>query len=110
MLFRHFSYHDQKSHNERYNSGDYFKTKDECITHKQRLLATQEMRDLAEGYEFKFGFGESNYGITYDGNKFQTFVCNMAQATIHYFATEEKAQHAIDTLGVDKLKLIFEVK
>ena len=101
---------DKGGFNSLYNTGNYFKTEAEAEAHKQRLLATQELKDLAEGYEFTFGTGSDNYGITFGGKQFNFFNANMAQATIVYFENSHKAQHAIDTLGEEKLKLIFNIK
>lgn len=91
----------------RYATGNYFKTEAEAETNKQHLLATQELKDLAEGYEVDFG--REVYQICFDGFNFEPRVDNVSVNDGVYFQTEFKAQHAIDTLGETKLKLIFEV-
>lgn len=93
-----------------YTSGNYKADASEIKIRNERLLATQELKDLGEGYEFRFN--ESNYNIAYDHQekKFCVFHNSRNSSQDVDFATKEKAQHAIDTLGETKLKIIFEVK
>lgn len=95
--------------NTQHATGNYFKTEAEAETHKQRLLATQELKDLAEGYEFK---RDENHAIYYDfiDGDFNVKCWSFMQNGATYFSTKAKAQHAIDTLGETKLKTIFGVK
>ena len=91
---------------ERYKLGNCFKTYEEAQKEVDRRIAEQELIDLAdydekerEGwiivFDFDLKFVPSNFSHRY--------------ACFPRFATEESAQKAIDTLGTEKLKLIFRI-
>ena len=89
-----------------YEFHNVFKTKAEAQKELDRRIAEQELIDLAdydekerEGwiivFDFDLKFVPSNFSHRY--------------ACFPRFATEESAQKAIDTLGTEKLKLIFRI-
>lgn len=86
--------------------GNIFKTEEEAQKELDRRIAEQELLDLAdydekerEGwiivFDFDLKFVPSNFSHRY--------------ACFPRFASEESCQKAIDTLGTDKLKLIFRI-
>lgn len=91
-------------------TGNCYETIEEAKKELERLKALAELRELAEGYEWKYG--ESNWHIYWSGYRraFFASVESGAKGTRLHFESQGKAQHAIDTLGEEKLKLIFRIE
>lgn len=89
--------------------GNYFKTKEEAEKYKKKLIAEQELKDLAEGWEYRHQ--EDDYYIAYNTNDrlFRVYSTNFINFVGVYFKSRQEAQNAIDTLGEQKLKLIYGV-
>lgn len=90
-----------------YNLNNVFKTEEEAQKELDRRLAEQELLELADWKK-----GKSCYEIEYDFKEkcFEGDVCCSYSCYSPYrFATKESCQQAIDTLGEDKLMLIFRI-
>lgn len=88
-----------------FKTGNCFRTREEAQKELDRRLAEQEILDLCDWD------GEIVYYILYnpisesfDINLYNTFI-----PTPYRFASEESVKKAIDTLGTEKLKLIFRI-
>lgn len=94
-----------------YIQGNCFATEEECTRYKQKLEAIAEMRELAEGYEWRRG--KANWCIYWD--EVDEDFCNDSStyakhSGVVYFETEEKLEHARKVLGEEKLKLIYDIE
>lgn len=88
----------------RYKIGNCFKSKKDAQKELDRRLAEQELLDMCDNS------GVIEIGFDIDNREF----CAMGEDSDYLFspyrfATEESAQKAIDTLGEEKLKLIFRI-
>jgi hypothetical protein len=102
----------------RHSQRNYFKTREEAEHYKKRLGAIAEYRDLIEklndGWEPDWDSVELKHLISYShefkqfergfGTKFQV------KETWYYLKSEKLAEQVIDTLGEEKLKLVFDIK
>lgn len=89
----------------RYKLGFVFRTKEEAQKDIDRRIAEQELLDMCDWD------GKLVYYIIYnpisesfDVNLYNTFI-----PTPYRFESEESCKKAVDTLGTDKLKLIFRI-
>lgn len=91
---------------DRYSMGNVFRTKKEAEKALARQKAIVELEDLCDGMDiikmphYQIFFTDGNFGV-------------LRWVGIHSpyrFASEESAQHAIKTLGDEKLKLIFRIE
>ena len=89
----------------RHKTGNCFRTEEEAQKELDRRIAEQEILDLCD-----WDGEEKAYIVDYDV-KTNKFSWNwFYEITSPYrFATEESVKKAIDTLGTDKLKLIFRI-
>ena len=90
----------------RYKVGNCFKTEAEAQKELDRMVAEQELLDLAD---WDGGELYSIYYVISDNDFVITRYLNITHAP-YRFATEESARKAIDTLGSEKLKLIFRIE
>jgi hypothetical protein len=88
-----------------FKAGDGFKTKDEAQKELNRRIAEQELLDMCD-----WNGEESVYLIEYNDQR-DVFEWNWYEYIYspYRFASKESAQKAIDTLGPEKLKLIFRI-
>lgn len=90
-----------------YKLGNCFKTEEEAQKELDRRLAEQELLDMCDWekdkpcYEIYYNFKEK----CFEGDVCYSYSCYSP----YRFATKESCQKAIDTLGTDKLKLIFRI-
>lgn len=87
-----------------YQIGNCFKTEEEAQKELDRRFAEQELLDfcdwdVTEPYHIAYGRHEDIFHPT----------LYMGAYCPYRFASEESAQKAIDTLGTEKLKLIFRI-
>lgn len=97
--------------NDRFKQGNCFKTEAECLKSIARDEAEQELLDMCDFQDAALGI-KKGYEIVYELED-KRFFWNWFQynaRTQYRFASEESCQKAIDTLGVDKLKLIFRIE
>ena len=94
-----------------YSINNVFKTKEDAKEESDRRLAEVELLDMCDGAQSKLYEIKKMWHLQY--NLMRDFVEIMwGDATLsnpYIFATKESAENAIDTLGVEKLKLIFRV-
>lgn len=88
-----------------YKLGNCFKTKEEAQKELDRRLAEQELLDVCD-----WDGEEKVYAIECRYND-KWFTCSWSSyiQSPYRFASEECCQKAIDTLGTEKLKLIFRI-
>lgn len=91
--------------------GNVFKNEEEATKERDRRLAEAELLDMCDGEQSKPYKIKKMWYIQY--NLMHDFPeTKWGDATLinpYIFATKETAVNAIDTLGVEKLKLIFRV-
>ena len=89
----------------RNTTSNCFQTKEEAQKELDRRLAEQELLDMCD-----WGGGEKVYLIEYNDQR-DFFDWNLFDYIYspYRFATQESCQKAIDTLGTEKLKLIFRI-
>lgn len=95
----------------RLKRGNCFKTDAECLKSIARDEAEQELLDMCDFRDADLGI-KKGYEIVYELED-KEFFSNWFQYTVrtpYRFASEESCQKAIDTLGVEKLKLIFRIE
>jgi hypothetical protein len=106
-----------KHDNYRYSIGNYFETKEECEYYKNKLLATQRLKDLAlrlnEGWKPDWNnFDEEKWFIYYD-YKYEEYNCNryylFYKIPNTYFKSEEIGKKAMELMGND-LDYIFDIR
>ena len=102
------SYYDTNDYGDlfRHKTGNCFKTEEEAQKERGRRLAEQELLALCDGEsgdvaEIYFRSIDSRFAVT---------VISPCVSSPYHFATKESAQKAIDTLGKEKLKLIFRIE
>lgn len=97
------TYEDDYTDRGRKHSGNIYKTKEEAEFAADKLKVEAELRKFSRPFEN----GEFNYYIFFyiDGDDVEVGykVSCHSQGTI-YFESEEKAQQAIDAVGVDRIK------
>lgn len=88
-----------------YKLGNCFETEEEAQKEIDRRIAEQELLDMCD-WDVK-----SVYYMLYSpiSESFNVNCYNTLIPTPYRFASEESAKKAIDTLGTDKLKLIFRI-
>lgn len=89
-----------------YEIGNCFKTEKEAQKELDRRIAEKELLDLCD---WESGELYSIYYIIAYNNFTITSYLTMTHSP-YRFASRESAQNAIDTLGEDKLKLVFRIK
>lgn len=90
---------------ERFNFANTFKTKEQAQKELDRRLAEQELLDMCDWED-----EEQHYLVyDYDEDCFESECALFFAYSPYCFATEESAKKAINTLGTDKLKLIFRI-
>lgn len=88
-----------------FKTGNCFQTREEAQKELDRRIAELELLDLCDWEGDSVYFIIFNKTIdTFDTDSYNTFI-----PTPYRFASEESAQEAIDTLGTEKLKLIFRI-
>lgn len=90
-----------------YKMGNCFKTEEEALKELDRRFAEQELLDMCDGssdddYRVEIGYDR-------DADLFETGQYGGMLGSCYHFASVKSAQKAIDTLGTDKLKLIFRI-
>ena len=90
---------------DRYAIGNVFKTDEEAKFRAEQLKVEAELRRFAR----PFVANEDNYSITFKHslNTIRTWHGTTWQHNNIYFATEEIAQKAIDTVGEDRIKKYY---
>ncbi len=90
----------------RNTTSNCFKTEEEARKELDRRIAEQELLDMCDG-----SLNSRRWEINYDSvtNIFSAFIYDMLVCSQYRFASEESCQKAIDTLGTEKLKLIFRI-
>ena len=88
-----------------FKTGNCFKTKEEAQKELDRRIAEQELLDLCDAdsgdvAEIYFRSIDSRFAVT---------VISPCVSSPYHFATKESAKKAIDTIGTEKLKLIFRI-
>lgn len=88
-----------------YKLGNCFKTEEEAQKELDRRIAEQELLELADWDD------DIVYCIVYNqiSESFDINLHNNFIPTPYRFASEESCKKAIDTLGIEKLKLIFRI-
>jgi hypothetical protein len=108
-----------KADNWRYSQHSYFRTTEEAKHYQKRLEAIAEYRDLIEelndGWEPNWRNSHERKHYVYCNHFFEKFAPNhcgtqQLQEPWHYLKSEELAKQVIDTLGEEKLKLVFDIK
>lgn len=89
----------------RYKLGNCFKTEEEAQKELDRMIAEQELLDMC-GWD-----GDIVYCVIYNqiSERFDVNLYNTFIPAPYRFASIESAQKAIDTLGAEKLKLVFRI-
>lgn len=91
----------------RYTVGNCFKTEAEAQKEIDRMVAEQELLDLADGSVNDNVWFEIEYS-PYD-NCFTAGQYSTITSSCYRFATEESCKKAMKQLGKEKLKLVFRV-
>lgn len=102
----HWGWEDNEDDRGAYSIGNVFRTKEEAEKALARQKAIVELEDLCDWEE---GIA---YCIFYDQDA-ELFDWSTRESTVlapWRFATEESVRHAIETLGEQKLKLIFRIE
>ena len=106
-----YSYYsnDNSVHFYRFAIGNYFKTKEKAERELDKRKAVQELKELAGGYKWRKG--KKNWILSYDCDTFDSAIeeWERIQGAI-YFESHEDIRSAIDILGEEKLKLIFDIE
>lgn len=91
-----------------YNIGNCFKTKEEAQKELDRIFAEQELLDMVD---VKMSDENRKWLIEYDprGPVFYPNDTFFHFTTPFLFSSKESCQKAIDTLGTEKLNLIFRI-
>jgi len=88
---------------DRFKIGNIFKTEEQAEVAVEKLKVEAELRKFSR----PFGNGKSNiefyYDHEFDGIMFNSMKSSQTQGAI-YFESEEKAQQAIETVGVERVK------
>lgn len=92
----------------RYKVGNCFKTEAEAKKHFDRMLAEQELLDLADGSVNDNAWFEIEYS-PYD-NCFTSGQYSTITSSCYRFATEESCKKAMKKLGKERLKLVFRIE
>lgn len=90
-----------------WGGGNCFKTKEQAQKELDRRLAEQELLDMCD-----WKCGLPRYEIDFDVNSDIFLVFGDLGSLIsspYRFSSEESCQQALDTLGTEKLKLIFRI-
>lgn len=88
-----------------YEINNCFQTMEEAQKELDRRIAERELLDMCDWESDSVYFIVFNKDIdTFDTDSYNTFI-----PTPYRFATYESCQKAIDTLGEEKLKLIFRI-
>lgn len=95
----------------RYNTGNYHQTKEQAEHANKVALANQRLKDAAEGFEPDWEDGEQfKYFINCNHQENPVFwvdwYCLSKTLNVTYYASEEQAQHVIDTME-DDLRLVL---
>lgn len=90
-----------------YKLGNCFKTEEEAQKELDRRIAEQELLDLADGSLNDNKWFEIEYEPY--ANCFGPGCYSEITSSCFRFATKESCQKAIDTLGTERLKLIFRI-
>ena len=89
--------------NELLSVGNVFRTEEEAEFAVEKLKVEAELRKFSKPFEY----GKFNYYLFFDidGNSFRTDFTSYCppQGTI-YFESKEKAQQAIESVGIDRIK------
>lgn len=101
---------DLKTANLLYNAGIVHETKSIARSALKRMEVTQRLRELADGYKFRYL--EQNWMLIYDP-KYKKWDCRFASEGvvpgIIYFPTKSQAEAAIAEIG-DDLNVLIEVQ
>lgn len=86
--------------------GNCFRTKAEAIRHREALKVQAELRRMPGRCDFKPN--EHNFGVMVDGKSFWIGRCSSTSySTLSiagvWFESKEAAQHALDTIGEERL-------
>ena len=92
---------------ERFEFRNVYQTDDEAQKELDRRLAEQELLDMCDGSSDDDYWVEIEYDR--DTDLFETGQHGSMVGNCYHFASGKSAQKAIDTLGTDKLKLIFRI-
>lgn len=88
-----------------YKIGNCFKTKEEAQKELDRRIAEQELLDMCDwDRDIVYCVIYNQNSERFDVNLYNTFI-----PAPYRFASIESAQKAIDTLGAEKLKLVFRI-
>lgn len=74
----------------------------------ERMIAEQELLDMCDGSSDDDYWVEIGYDR--DTDLFETGQYGRMVGSCYHFTSDESARKAIDTLGTDKLKLIFRIE
>ena len=90
----------------RYRIGNCFQTEEEAKKEFNRMIAERELLDMADG-----SLNGGWYEIEYIPKEDCFDYCGYSEisSSCYRFASKESARKAIDTLGTEKLKLIFRI-
>lgn len=90
-----------------YNLHNCFETEEQAQKELDRRLAEQELLDLVDGSVNDDEWVEIEYEP--DNDRFTIDCYSTITTSCYRFASRESCQKAIDTLGTEKLKLIFRI-
>lgn len=96
-------WHGAEIENKRLSFGNVFKTKEEADFALEKLKVEAELRKFSKPFEY----GKFNYSLIFDidGDNFRTdFTGYCPPQGAIYFESEEKAQQAVSTVGVERVK------
>lgn len=91
-----------------YKLGNCFKTEEEAQKELDRRFAEQELLDMCDGSSDDDYWVEIGYDR--DTDLFETGQYGRMVGSCYHFTSDESAQKAIDSLGTEKLKLIFRIE
>ena len=91
-----------------YKLGNCFETDEEAQKELDRRFAEQELLDMCDGSSDDDYWVEINYDK--DTDLFETGQYGRMVGNCYHFASGKSAQKAIETLGTEKLKLIFRIE
>lgn len=96
--------------NKLYKINNCFQTREEARKELHRRIAEQELLDMTDG-PLNRSLNGWWYEIEYKPKE-DCFICggySVISSSCYRFASEESCQKAIDTIGTEKLKLIFRI-
>ena len=96
-------YNDYYTDNHRQAIGNFFQTKEQAEFAVEKLKVEAELRKFSQPFEYGKRNTEFYYGHGSNEIMYHSAGTTQIQGTIH-FESEEKAQQAIESVGIDRIK------